>query len=122
MAGGQDLTPIQASVLEELCKYRDRCAQEADLPAFKVIANRSLVDIALMGPQSVDDLKKVEGLIPTPGKPARRTADAGRAPRTERQTALPPGQSPPGRARVEPAGTPAQLAQTGRQEMGVEWE
>jgi ribonuclease D len=64
VAGGQELSPIQASVLEELCKYRDRCAQEADLPAFKVIANRPLVDIALMGPQSADDLKKVEGLSP----------------------------------------------------------
>ncbi len=64
VAGGQDLTPIQASVLEELCKYRDRCAQEADLPAFKVIANRSLVDIALLGPQTMDDLRKVGGLSP----------------------------------------------------------
>jgi ribonuclease D len=64
VAGGQELTPAQAAVLEELCKYRDRCAQESDLPAFKVIGNRPLVDIALLSPQSLDDLKQVKGMSP----------------------------------------------------------
>jgi len=64
VAGGQELTPAQAAVLEELCKYRDRCAQEADLPAFKLIGNRPLVEIALLSPRSIADLKKVTGLSP----------------------------------------------------------
>jgi ribonuclease D len=64
VASGQDLTPAQAAVLEELCKYRDRCAQEADLPAFKVLANQVLAEIAQLSPLTLDDLKAVKGLSP----------------------------------------------------------
>ena len=41
VAGGQELNPRQAAVLEELCRYRDRRAQEADEPAFKIISNKA---------------------------------------------------------------------------------
>jgi ribonuclease D len=64
ISGSQDLNPKQAAVLEELCRYRDRRAQEADLPAFKVLANQSLAEIAMLSPRSVDELKQVRGLSP----------------------------------------------------------
>jgi len=64
ISGSQDLTPRQAAVLEELCRYRDRRAQESDLPAFKVFANQSLLEIAVQSPRSLDELKLVKGLSP----------------------------------------------------------
>jgi ribonuclease D len=64
VSGSQDLNARQAAVLEELCRYRDRRAQEADLPAFKVIGNQSLIEIAVQSPRSQDELKMVKGLSP----------------------------------------------------------
>jgi len=64
ISGAQDLSPRQAAVLEELCRYRDRRAQEADLPAFKVIGNQSLLEIAMLSPKSTEELKLVKGLSP----------------------------------------------------------
>jgi ribonuclease D len=64
VAGGQDLTPYQAAVLEELCHYRNRRAQEADLPAFKIISNQTLVEIALLSPRGLDELKSAKEMSP----------------------------------------------------------
>jgi len=64
VAGGQDLNSRQAAVLEELCIYRDRRAQEADLPAFKVITNQPLVEIAKMCPTTFEELRQVRELSP----------------------------------------------------------
>ena len=56
VSGVQDLTPQQVSVLRELVLYRDRQAQAANLPAFKIIGNQSLVEIALAAPLDRDAL------------------------------------------------------------------
>ena len=64
VAGGQDLSPYQATVLEELCHYRNRRAQEADLPAFKILSNQTLVEIALLSPRTLDELKSVKEMSP----------------------------------------------------------
>jgi ribonuclease D len=64
ISGSQDLSAKQAAVLEELCRYRDRRAQEADLPAFKVLANQSLTEIAILSPRSLEDLRQIKGLSP----------------------------------------------------------
>ncbi len=62
VAGGQELNPHQAAVLEELCRYRDRRAQEADVPAFKILSNKTLTEIALLCPTTPDELRLVKDL------------------------------------------------------------
>lgn len=64
VAGGQELNPRQAAVLEELCRYRDRRAQEADVPAFKILSNKVLIEISLLCPRSLDELRMVKDLSP----------------------------------------------------------
>lgn len=56
VAGNKDITPQQAAVLNELCKYRDSQAQKADLPPFKILGNHILLDVALASPQNRDQL------------------------------------------------------------------
>ncbi len=62
--GSQDLTPQQMTVLQELCAYRDRQAQHADLPPFKVLGNQSLIAIAAAQPASLADLDGLRVLSP----------------------------------------------------------
>ncbi len=64
VAGGKELNPRQAAVLEELCRYRDRRAQEADVPAFKIMSNKVLTEIAFLCPRTPDDLRLVKDLSP----------------------------------------------------------
>jgi ribonuclease D len=64
VAGGKELNPRQAAVLEELCHYRDRRAQEADVPAFKIMSNKALTEIAMLCPRSIDDLRLVKNISP----------------------------------------------------------
>lgn len=62
VAGAQELTSQQAAILQALCEFRDRQAQNADLPPFKVFSNQALVEIALAGPQTIDELGQIRGL------------------------------------------------------------
>lgn len=64
VAGNQPLTPQQNAVLIELCTYRSRQAEAADLPLFKVLGNQTLLQIAVELPKTMDDLRQVEGLSP----------------------------------------------------------
>lgn len=72
MVGKNDLSPQQMTVLYELYLYRERRAETADLPTFKVLSNQALVDIAHTLPTNTRQLEELDGISP---KVAARHAD-----------------------------------------------
>jgi len=60
--GSSELTPRQATILQEVCLYRDQVARAVDRPLFKVFNNKLLLSIAAANPTSLDDLKKLPGI------------------------------------------------------------
>jgi ribonuclease D len=58
IAGNNELDARQMAVLHSLCQYRDRQAQIANLPLFKVLSNEVLVETALQSPQTVEELEE----------------------------------------------------------------
>jgi ribonuclease D len=62
--GAYDLTPQQAAVLLELCRYRTKVAKSINRPVFKVIGDRTLLAIAEMCPRSEGELKEITALSP----------------------------------------------------------
>jgi ribonuclease D len=60
--GARDLKPQQVAVLHELCNLRDQKARLLDRPLFKVINDRSLVNIAISCPDSLEMLERVPGV------------------------------------------------------------
>ncbi len=62
--GARDLAPGQAGVLRELHEYRERQAERADRPPFKVMSDQTLVEIARSGPNSLSDLEGLPGMTP----------------------------------------------------------
>lgn len=62
--GSKDLTPQQQAVLLELSKYRDRIARLQDRPLFKVIGNKTLLEIAENCPNRIEDLSELHGMTP----------------------------------------------------------
>lgn len=64
VAGGQEITPRQAAILESLCVFREERASTADLPPFKVLGNDALVAIALAAPADLPALDELEALSP----------------------------------------------------------
>lgn len=56
ISGTQELDPRQMAVLNELVKYREERAREADLPPFKVLDNQALIAIARALPRSREEL------------------------------------------------------------------
>jgi ribonuclease D len=60
--GVRDLAPHQVAVLHELCHFRDQKARALDRPLFKVVGDRSLVNIAAASPDSLRKLEKVPGV------------------------------------------------------------
>jgi len=55
--GAYDLSPRQAAVLLELCRYRIKLARSIDRPLFKVISDRTLLAIAEALPRSLEELR-----------------------------------------------------------------
>lgn len=55
-AGGHEITPRQAAVLNELCAYREQRAKQANLPVFKVLSNDALFALACAEPLTREDL------------------------------------------------------------------
>lgn len=53
----QDITPRQAAILQELVNYRNRQAQAADLPPFKILNNDVLLAAALACPATIGELE-----------------------------------------------------------------
>ncbi len=62
ISGVHDLTPQQAAVLHELCKYRDQVARNLNRPLFKVISDATLVAIAASLPTNYDELRRLPGM------------------------------------------------------------
>ena len=62
--GARDLAPAQAGVLRELHEYRERQAERADRPPFKVMSDQTLLEIARQGPNSLADLEGLPGMTP----------------------------------------------------------
>jgi ribonuclease D len=52
------------SVLEVLCRYRDKLARKFNRPLFKVIGSRALYSIADACPETLGELDKIEDLSP----------------------------------------------------------
>ncbi len=62
--GAHDLSPQNAAVLKELCDYRDKKARSADRPLFKIISDKSLLQIAEIAPRSIQELESLARVSP----------------------------------------------------------
>jgi ribonuclease D len=62
ISGAVDLPAQKASVLQELCRYRDQAARAANRPLFKVIGDKTLLHIAEKSPSNLADLAKIPGM------------------------------------------------------------
>jgi ribonuclease D len=62
VAGGHDLDHQQLAVIQELCRYRDRQAQMADVPPFKIFGGDTLLEIAQRCPANLEELRSIPGL------------------------------------------------------------
>jgi ribonuclease D len=62
--GAQDLEPRKASVLRELCLYRDMQAQSINQPPFKVLGNHALLEIAQTLPRYIQELDLLPSMSP----------------------------------------------------------
>jgi ribonuclease D len=60
--GARRLAPKCLSILRELYLVRDARARELDRPAFKVLGNRTLLDIAELVPSKRSDLGQIKGI------------------------------------------------------------
>ncbi|MCC6147225.1 MAG: ribonuclease D [Anaerolineaceae bacterium] len=62
ISGSRDLSAQEASVLSELCAFREEQARRADVPPFKIIGNATLLSLAVQQPETMEDLETVQGL------------------------------------------------------------
>jgi ribonuclease D len=60
--GARRLDPRSLSVLRQLYMMRDARAQELDRPAFKVMGNRTLMEIAERKPRKLSELSEIKGI------------------------------------------------------------
>ena len=60
--GARRLDPRGLSVLRELFLMRDARAREMDRPPFKVLGNRTLLEIAERQPRKLDELGEIKGI------------------------------------------------------------
>jgi len=60
--GAKGLPPAQLSILRELYLLRDARAREVDRPPFKVLGNRTLLEIAQREPGSMAELAQIKGI------------------------------------------------------------
>ncbi len=64
ISGASELTPQQAAVLQELCRYRDQAARAHNRPLFKVIGDATLLAIAINLPANLEELSQLPGMSP----------------------------------------------------------
>ncbi len=57
--GVRELNNQQRAVLKELCLYRDKIARSANLPLFKVLHTKTLVELALYSPTTIQDIREL---------------------------------------------------------------
>lgn len=60
--GAYDLSPEQQATLRALYLYRDHEARRRNAPHFKVISDRTLMELATTGPGRLSDLSQVYGM------------------------------------------------------------
>jgi ribonuclease D len=60
--GARALDPEALAILRELYWMRDRRARQVDRPPFKILGNRTLIEIAQQAPESDADLAKIKGM------------------------------------------------------------
>jgi ribonuclease D len=60
--GARKLDPKALSVLRELYLVRDKRAREMDRPPFKVLGNRTLIEIAERRPKKLAELAEIKGI------------------------------------------------------------
>lgn len=60
--GARDLTRRQQAILKELFIYREQVAQRTNLPLFKVLADRTLMELAALAPTNLAQLNGVHGM------------------------------------------------------------
>ena len=63
--GSRMLPPQKATVLRELCHYRDRLAKKLNRPLFKTINNKALYALAETCPTTQQELAQIKGLSKT---------------------------------------------------------
>jgi ribonuclease D len=99
--GAKKLDERSAQVLRELYLMRDRRGREIDRPTFKVLGNRTLLELAETKPKRLADLGNVKGitelLVRRMGKDILEAIKAGRV-----ASKTPPPKAPPtGRKRID---------------------
>ncbi len=62
--GAHDLPPRQAGVLRELYLYREKQAEQADRPPFKIMNDQTLLEIAQRCPTQPHELREASGMTP----------------------------------------------------------
>ncbi|SDZ73668.1 ribonuclease D [Desulfuromusa kysingii] len=62
--GAGTLNRRQLAVLENLLQWRDTEAKRRDTPLYKVIGNKTLLQLAKLSPENQSSMQKVEGLSP----------------------------------------------------------
>jgi len=60
--GAKSLDPVSLGILRELFLVRDARAREIDRPPFKVLGNRTLLDIARGQPRNREELGRIKGV------------------------------------------------------------
>ncbi len=60
--GARTLDPTALAILRELFLMRDKKAREIDRPSFKVLGNRTMLEIVESKPRSLDALRKIKGI------------------------------------------------------------
>jgi ribonuclease D len=64
LKGARRLPPRALAALRELHGWRERCAEETDTPAFKILGNEALLRLAELRPSDEDRLRAVPGVLP----------------------------------------------------------
>lgn len=64
LKGARRLSPRALAALREVVAWRERQAEETDIPAFKILGNESLMRLAELRPRDVAGLAAVPGVLP----------------------------------------------------------
>lgn len=64
VSGGRRLRGLRLAILREVAAWRERAAQERDLPRQRVVPDRVLVEIARRAPKSEAQVERLRGLHP----------------------------------------------------------
>jgi len=60
--GAKSLDPVPLAILRELFLVRDARAREIDRPPFKVLGNRTLLELVKIQPQNREELGRIKGI------------------------------------------------------------